>query len=141
MCFDTNALIYLVDRVSPYYEWLDPLFLSVQSGELEALFSVITEAEVRVGPLREGLDEKLDRLSAFFGHSSIRVIETNREIARSAAEVRAETNLALPDAIIVATAIAAECDALVGNDRNCARRVKAIPYVYLDEAISSGRSS
>jgi len=140
LCFDTNALIFLVDRVSPYYEWLNPLFLSIQSGERDALFSVITEAEVRVRPLREGLDEKLDRLAAFFAGSSVRVIEASREIAWVAAEVRAETSLALPDAIIVATAIVTECDALIGNDHDCARRVKAIPYVYLDEAVTSGRS-
>jgi len=68
------------------------------------------------------------------------VIEASREIAWVAAEVRAETSLALPDAIIVATAIVTECDALIGNDHDCARRVKAIPYVYLDEAVTSGRS-
>jgi len=47
-------------------------------------------------------------------------------------------NLELSDALIVATAIVSECDALVGNDRTCARRVTEIPYIYLDEVM--GRS-
>jgi len=32
--------------------------------------------------------------------------------------------------------VEAGCDALVGNDALCARRVTDIPYVYLDEALS-----
>lgn len=84
--------------------------------------------------------QKLDRLAAFFAHQSVVVVEASPEIARTAAHVRAETDLRLPDAFIVATAVVSECDALVGNDRDCARRVKAIPYVYLEDVIAGGRS-
>ena len=45
--------------------------------------------------------------------------------------------LALADAIIVATAVVEECDALVGNDARCAKRVTQIPYIYLDDAVKA----
>lgn len=139
LCFDTNALIYLLDRVTPYHAWLDQLFLSIYSGERIALFSVVSEAEILVGPIRQGRHDKLDRINAFFAHRFVTLMEVSREIAHSAARIRAELNLKLPDSIIVATAIAAECDALVGNDGRCAGRVKAIPYIYLEDAIANGR--
>jgi len=38
-----------------------------------------------------------------------------------AASIRVETNLPLPDALIIATAKAVGCDAIVGNDQSWSR--------------------
>jgi predicted nucleic acid-binding protein len=117
---------------------LDSLFATVAAGEVRAVFSVVTEAEVRVKPLRDRRDEELDRISTLLSHHNVDVVHADREIARAASTLRANLNLELSDALIVATAIVSECDALVGNDRTCARRVTEIPYIYLDEVM--GRS-
>ena len=135
LCFDTSALIYLLSRVKPYCDWLDPLFAAVAAGEIQAVFSVVTEAEVRVRPLRDGKSEELARIATLFSGRHVNVVHADREIARAAAALRADMNLELPDAIIVATAIVSGCDALVGNDKTCARRITEIPYVYLDEVV------
>jgi predicted nucleic acid-binding protein len=66
------------------------------------------------------------------------VVHADREIGRAAGHIRADTNLKLPDSLIVATAIVTGCDALVGNDERCAKRVKDIPYIYLDDAVGRG---
>jgi predicted nucleic acid-binding protein len=135
LCFDTNALIYLLYRVSPYYEWLAPLFEGIKSGEKGADVSVVTEAEMLVRPLRGGDVTELDRIDAFFSYRSVHLWDVNRDIARASASVRAKTRLKLPDALIVATAIVSGSAALVGNDEMCARRVTEIPYIYLEEAV------
>ena len=137
LCFDTNALIYLLDRVKPYCDWLDPLFASVAFGEVGAVFSVVTEAEVRVKPLRDRRDEEIDRIAALLAHRNVDVVIADRDIARAASTIRADHNLGLPDSLIVATAIVSGCDALIGNDKRCASRVTEIPYIYLEEAVKA----
>lgn len=135
LCLDTNALIYLLEGVQPYHPWLERLFRTVEDGEREIVFSVVTEAEVMIRPLRQGLREALERIEATFAHKNVEVIAANREVAREAAVVRAELNLPLPDAFVVATAVYARCDMMVGNDVRCAKRVREIPYIYLEEAV------
>lgn len=93
---------------------------------------------MRVQPLQMGSRGMISKMELALAHPSVRVIRVDRRIARKGAEVRAQLDLELPDALIVATAIISECDALVGNDRTCARRVTEIPYIYLDEVV--GRS-
>jgi len=138
ICFDTSALIYLVERINPYFPWLEKLFQDIESGDRLAMVSVVTEAEARVQPLRISDLGMLRKFEATLAHRHVSVAAVDRDIARLAGSVRADLNLGLPDAIIVATAMAQGCDALVGNDRDCARRVKAIPYVYLEEVVTGG---
>lgn len=134
LAFDTNAIIYFVERVEPYIKWLDPVFASVQSGERQAVASVVSEAEALVRPLRNADLDALRKIRAFFS-APVEVIEYTREIAMMSARVRAEVNLKLPDAIVVATALASRCDALVGNDAAFSSRVRDIPFIHLDKAV------
>ena len=76
-------------------------------------------------------------LIVLFSENGIYVVGVDRRIARRAAQVRAGSycngkGLALADAIIIATAIETECDAIVGNDGEW-RRLKDIRFVCLDD--------
>lgn len=84
-------------------------------------------------PVRRGRQGELSQIRALF--EEIRVVELDRAIARTAATIRAERRLALPDAAIVATALHTDCDVIVGNDERCAQRVQEIPYVLLDALV------
>jgi predicted nucleic acid-binding protein len=97
------------------------------------VLSVISEAEMLVKPVRERDVHQMERIDALFqGPEHVEVRAVDRKLARRAAVLRARLGLRLDDAFIVATAIEAGCDAVVGNDALCARRVVDIPYVYLD---------
>ncbi len=135
LAFDTNAVIYLVEAYEPYASWLSPLFASVEAGQRQAVVSAISEAEAMVKPLKARDGGWIGKMAAFFG-SYIEVVDVDRGIAREAARIRAGLDLSLPDAVIVATAIESGCDALVGNDSRCARRVKEIPYLYLEDVVT-----
>ena len=90
-----------------------------------------------VKPLREGDARQVDLIDALFqGPEHVEVHPVDRKVAHRAARLRAHLGLRLDDAFIVATAVEAGCDTLVGNDALCARRVADIPYVYLDEVLS-----
>jgi predicted nucleic acid-binding protein len=109
----------------------------MEENDREVVLSVVTEAEIMVRPLRENDAGKLARIQATTDAPNVSMIATNRQIAREAAAIRAAIDIKLPDAIIVATAVISGCDALIGNDKTCARRVTEIPYVYLDEIVKA----
>lgn len=102
------------------------------------MLSVVTEIELLVRPLRDGTWEDVERVRALLDAQGISVVALDREIAQAAAGIRAKSGLRLPDAAIVATALVTGCDVIVGNDARCAKRVKEIPYVLLDDLVRSG---
>lgn len=135
IAFDTNAIIYFVEGVSPYREWLTPMFASIERGERLAVVSVVTEMEALVKPLVTSDLDALRRMKEFFSGGNIEVHELTRDLARASARVSADLNLDLPDAVVVATAVATKCDALVGNDSAFRKRLRDIPYIYLEDAV------
>jgi predicted nucleic acid-binding protein len=59
-------------------------------------------------------------------------VEITAAIARSTAEVRAKYNLKLPDALQVAIALEASCEALLTNDAQL-KRVTELRILVIDE--------
>jgi predicted nucleic acid-binding protein len=112
-----------------------PLFRRVQRGEASFVVSVVTEAELLIHPLRNGDQDAAERIGDLLSEDGIYVAGVDRRIGRRAARLRAEKRLGLADAIIIATAIETECEAIVGNDGEW-RRLNEIPFVYLDDLVA-----
>lgn len=108
------------------------MFRRVQAGELSIIVSAVTEAELLVRPERDGNAFAIDRIEALFAEDGIYVVSVDRKIARRTAKLRAKHNFRLPDAIIIATAIETDCDAVVSNDYAWSRQ-EEIPFVCLDD--------
>ena len=143
MLLDTNAIFYFLVGEEPYASLLLPLFRRVQRGTASLFLSVVTEAELLVRAERDQSAEARDRISDLLSEDGIYVINTDRRIARRAARIRGaalrqgtDRKLAIPDAIIIATAIETGCDAIVGNDAAWRGRTE-IPFVYLKEAVTN----
>ncbi len=107
----------------------------MRDGVKQAVVSVVTEIELLVRPIRDEEIREIERIRAILDAPEVHVVELERPVARAAARIRARTGLPLADSAIVATALYANCDVLVGNDRRCAQRVREIPYVLLDELV------
>lgn len=107
----------------------------MQRRQADVVVSVVTEAELLVRPHRKGDTEAVERIAGILSEEGIHVVALGRPVARSAAELRARHGLALSDAIIVATALSAGCDAIVGNDGRW-RRIREVPYLHLDDLVS-----
>ena len=121
--------------IQPYFDVLVPLFQRVQNRQATMILSVVTESELLVRPFRERDAEVVERISDLLSEDGIEVIELGRAIARRAALLRAaHPALRLPDATIIATAIDAGCDLIVGNDAEWSK-LKEVPYVRLDDII------
>jgi predicted nucleic acid-binding protein len=90
----------------------------------ELLVAVSAYAETIVQPLRKRTDAAVDE---FFDAVGIKIVPLDRDVARRAAALRAEhRSLRLPDALSLATALAADA-ALITLDkklRQIARRIQ-----------------
>ena len=100
--------------------------------------STVVVAEVLVKPLRERDELALEKAELFFRYAPNLIVRSfDRTIARWAALVRAASRLALPDAIIVATALEERCDVLIGNDASMARHSFGVPFLYSEDTSHS----
>jgi predicted nucleic acid-binding protein len=113
-----------------------PVLRRVQRGETGLIVSVITEAELLVRPEHDKDEAAIERIGDLLSEDGIYVVGVDRRIGRKAASLRAEKNLGLADAIIVATAIETGCEAIVGNDGKW-RRLNEIPFVCLDDLVAA----
>jgi predicted nucleic acid-binding protein len=113
---DSAPIIYLMEEVQPFVDRYRPLLEAHASGRVQFAISTLTLAEVMVGPLRKGHQAVAERHRKAL--ESWRVVPLNADIAAMAARVRGAHGLRLPDAIQVATAIAARAYAVVSSDRD-----------------------
>lgn len=109
---DTCLVIYRVEGAEPFSE---AVASAVRSAPAAVFFiSDLVRLECLVGPIRSG-DEALRRLYETQFEALPRVPLTSA-VYDLAAELRAHTNLRVPDALHAAAAIAGGCDELWTND-------------------------
>jgi predicted nucleic acid-binding protein len=114
---DTNVWIYAIEGYSSYAKLLQEVFTQIDQGELVAVTSELTIAEVLVKPFQEDNLQVVQAYQSILQRSEkVKVIPINREILESAAKLRATTKLKLPDAIHLATAINQGAKTFITND-------------------------
>jgi predicted nucleic acid-binding protein len=143
LLLDTNCFIYFLGGTQPYLDLLRPVFRRVQRGELAVFVSAMTEAELLVRAYRNRDEAAVERVRDLLSEDGFYVVSADRRIAVHGARIRGEymrgggdRKMAIPDAIIIATAIETGCDAIVGNDAAWRGRTE-IPFVYLKEAVTN----
>jgi len=124
---DTSVVIAYLDRrdrASPVASGVvDGL---VRPGRNPGLISVVTVAEVLVGPARSGDHALHAEIAEFLTQlPGLRIHDIDLRIAQGAATIRARYRLRLADALIIATGIAAGAGRIVSNDREWSARLPA----------------
>ena len=133
LAFDTAPIIYFVEANPTYDELVSNIFNRVAAGELEGWTSVISLSEVLVQPLASERDDlrQLYR-ELLLNSSNFHTISINAAVAESAARMRANYGLRLPDAIQIALAVETGCEALLCNDHSM-KRVRGLQVLVLDD--------
>ena len=109
---DSAVVIYLVERVEPYYTLLQ----TTLDPSDDYLASHLTRLECRVLPLRKGDMQLLADYEAFFGEQVHEMIELSASVMDKAAEIRAFYNFSVADAIHLAAAVVSGCEVFLTND-------------------------
>lgn len=130
---ETAPFIYYIEEHPAYITQMDAIMEVVESKPIEVFSSVITLTEVLYQPVKMG-NRKLEQeyRDILVNSGSYRLIPVNLQIAESAADLRVRHGLRTPDALHVASAIHARCDAFLTNDMGI-KRVNEIPVYILDE--------
>ena len=132
---DSAPVIYHVEH-HPRYAAVMRLFLRVRAQERVTLFtSPVTLAECLVQPVRKGRDDLVASYTETLLHGEgIEFRVVGGEEALLAAEIRAQHGLRLPDALQVAVARLAGCEAILTNDTDF-RRVDHPRAIILDDLV------
>lgn len=134
---DTAPLIYFLEGDPRRAPLVRELLKAGANRKVELFVSAVSEAELLVAPLRDGVEGAVEAIRGLLdGPVGIHVFPVNRRVAREAGALRAATNLRLADAIVAATALVTGATALLSNDRALTRlgqRDGAPTYVHLDD--------
>lgn len=132
---DTAIIIYSVEFNLAYWQLLQPLWAKLQAKEIGIVTSELTLMESLVVPLRNGNTILIDTYEQLLS-SQVSLVPISQTILKSAAQLRATTNLRTPDAIHAATALDANCTLFLTNDGGF-RNAPNLPVVILSEVLAS----
>lgn len=133
---DTDALIYSVEKITPYAALLQPLWDAAAQGAFQVISSDLALLEVLVKPLQLG-DTVLAQLyrDLLTASQETRLLPISRAVIEEAARLRATMGIKTPDAIHAASAIAEGVALFVSNDP-VYRRVPGLPVTILDDLLT-----
>jgi predicted nucleic acid-binding protein len=135
LAFDTAPISYFVEAHPRYDALVTAIFERVARGEVEGVTSVISLTEVLVHPVQQGNQALSDSYTDLLLHSEhFQTVPIEAAAARRAAELRAKYQLRTPDALQLASALTAGCDAFLTNDVKLLR-VTELRVVVLDQLV------
>lgn len=115
--FDTAPVIFAIENVVGYAELAIPFFRASEDRHIFGFTGLITLTELLVKPLRTKNTEVTARVKALFETDDIfTCVDHSRDAYLLAAELRAEHNMKMVDALQCATAIVTGCNFFVTND-------------------------
>ena len=103
--FDSDVLIGFLNRDDAHHADAVTQVRAALAPGTRRLLCAVNYAEILIGPIRAGAQELVKQMLAQF---NVETVQVDMELAERAAYVRARTNLKLPDAFALATAIHAE---------------------------------
>ena len=131
---DTSVFIYQLEAHPDYQPLTQALFTNVQAARWAAITSTITLMELTVRPWqldRPAVAREYETLLVHFPHLTI--LDVTRDVARRAAQLRAEYRLRPADALQVGTALVHGATAFVSNDRALLRVAPTLDIVILEQ--------
>ena len=132
---DTSPFIYHLDGHPAYAPLTSQLFDAIEQQHAFAVTATVSMIELLVRPLRDDNVELVNTIYALGGrYPNLTWLALTFPVAERAAALRARLRLRTPDAIQVATAIAAGCGGFVTNDRTLSR-VTDLDVFVLDDAL------
>jgi predicted nucleic acid-binding protein len=105
--FDSDVLIGFLNASDAHHADAVSLVRASLAPGTKRMLSAVNYSEILIGPIKAGRHAR-DHVDAMLGHFSIEIMIVDAALAKRAAAVRARTDLKLPDAYALATAIHAE---------------------------------
>jgi len=132
LALDTNIFIYAYNQSRNYGVAASKLLDRLQKIKPHVSISTIVFEEFLVQIYKKKLEDDLAGYEDFITGSGIfTVVDVTREIARTAAKIRAQFNLKAPDAIHIASAIESGARKFITVDRRIPRKIFNLNIIVL----------
>ncbi len=132
---DSNIIIYLTDSIKPYAGLAQNLFQMIESGQSEAVISIVSIMEVMQGPLRKGYRQIAGEVRDYlvnFPNCDCREISLE-VLDKIGNDERIDwSGLRAIDSIIIATALIGNADLVISNDKHFKAALPKEMILFLD---------
>ncbi len=118
---DTNVFLSVKNKEDDH-EYCEKIINFIEDKHIDGVLSTIVLIEVLVGFYQNSENEEADRFSSS-AVLNFDVIPVNFEIAQKAAQLRAQHNIRLPDAIISASTIISKAEFFITNDKKLLKKL------------------
>jgi predicted nucleic acid-binding protein len=133
LCIETAPFIYLVENHPSYVGRMRSIIQYIDDGAVAGFSSTVTLTEVLTQPLKMKNSRLVNMYRDILVQSrNFTLVAINTAVAERAADLRARYNLKTPDALQIAVALHAGCDAFLSNDLGL-KRVTEVHVLILDE--------
>jgi predicted nucleic acid-binding protein len=133
---DTSIFIYHLEGQATYLPLTREILGRVETGQNDAVVSTVTIMELTVHPWRvhrSDVARQYEVLLVNFPH--LQLVDVTRDVARKAAQLRAQYNLRPADALQVGTAMISGATLWVSNDKKLKRLEPETEILILDEYV------
>ena len=115
---DSNIVITILEYTVPLNRPQKRFIDALETGQLTGVSSHLTLAECLVKPMRESNEQAIEAVLQFLENQEhVELLPVSRDILVKAAEIRAVSGTKLPDAIHLASAVAAGCQTFLSDDK------------------------
>lgn len=118
---DSSAFIGFAEARSPWMRVLTRIFDSIDDGQMKGVTTTVTLAEVLYHAKLTGDATQEEAYRTLLSWPGMNLVSVDRAVAEAAADLRVRYNFKTPDALQVATALQAGCQAFLTGDAELAR--------------------
>ncbi len=118
---DTNVFLSVKNKEDGY-EYCEKIINFIEDKQIDGILSTIVLIEVLVGFYQNSENDEANRFlsSAMLNYD---IIPVNLDIAQKAAQIRAQHNIKLPDAIISASVINSKSEFFITNNKTLLKKL------------------
>jgi len=131
---DTSLFIYHLEANPRYVPLTKTIFKGIENGKWRGIASTITLMEITVRPWQLGREMVAREYETVLLHfPNLALVDVDRNVARTAAMLRAKFNIATPDALLVATSLTTGAKSFLTNDKRLSKLQALIDVIVLDD--------
>lgn len=133
ICIDTAPIICFIEKHQKYLNIIRPVFIEIDSENIEAITSTITLLEVLVHPFRTKNENLAERYREILLYSKgLTTFEIFNEVSEMSSKLRAKYSIKTPDAIQIAVGVLYGAGKFLTNDPDL-KKVSDIKVLVLDD--------
>jgi len=134
---DTSVFVYFLEDNKNYAPLARITLKGIENGKWQGVTSTITLMEITVRPWQLENESAAREYEAVLVHfPNLTIVDVDRDVARTAAQLRAKYKVSPPDALQVAASVSFGANAFLTNDKRLAKLEEAIKVIVMDDYIS-----